>query len=280
MQNRLKFVAALGVAWTLALPAQAQNADTVVATVNGTDITVGHMIVARNSLPEQYQQLPDAVLFQGILDQLVQQTVLKDSFDGTLPARVTKSIENETRSLIAGEKVEQILAEDIPVEDIQALYDSTYSSDAPETEYNASHILVETKEEADTIKADLEGGADFASTAREKSTGPSGPNGGSLGWFGKGAMVPSFEAAVVALESGAISDPVETQFGWHVIQLNETRTKDAPKFEDVREELLAEVRRTKLENVIAEMEKAADVDRSGADGIDPTILKDLELLNP
>ncbi|MEP3787098.1 peptidylprolyl isomerase [Ascidiaceihabitans sp.] len=280
MQNRLKFVAALGVAWTLALPAQAQDADTVVATVNGTDITVGHMIVARNSLPEQYQQLPDAVLFQGILDQLVQQTVLKDSFDGTLPARVTKSIENETRSLIAGEKVEQILAEDIPVEDIQALYDSTYSSDAPETEYNASHILVETKEEADTIKADLEGGADFASTAREKSTGPSGPNGGSLGWFGKGAMVPSFEAAVVALESGAISDPVETQFGWHVIQLNETRTKDAPKFKDVREELLAEVRRTKLENVIAEMEKAADVDRSGADGIDPTILKDLELLNP
>ncbi|MEP3053496.1 peptidylprolyl isomerase [Ascidiaceihabitans sp.] len=280
MQNRLKFVAALGVAWTLALPAQAQDADTVVATVNGTDITVGHMIVARNSLPEQYQQLPDAVLFQGILDQLVQQTVLKDSFDGTLPARVTKSIENETRSLIAGEKVEQILAEDIPVEDIQALYDSTYSSDAPETEYNASHILVETKEEADTIKADLEGGADFASTAREKSTGPSGPNGGSLGWFGKGAMVPSFEAAVVGLESGAISDPVETQFGWHVIQLNETRTKDAPKFKDVREELLAEVRRTKLENVIAEMEKAADVDRSGADGIDPTILKDLELLNP
>lgn len=280
MQNRLKFVAALGVAWTLALPAQAQDADTVVATVNGTDITVGHMIVARNSLPEQYQQLPDAVLFQGILDQLVQQTVLKDSFDGTLPARVTKSIENETRSLIAGEKVEQILAEDIPIEDIQALYDSTYSSDAPETEYNASHILVETKEEADTIKADLEGGADFASTAREKSTGPSGPNGGSLGWFGKGAMVPSFEAAVVELESGAISDPVETQFGWHVIQLNETRTKDAPKFEDVREELLAEVRRTKLENVIAEMEKAADVDRSGADGIDPTILKDLELLNP
>lgn len=280
MQNRLKFVAALGVAWILALPAQAQDADTVVATVNGTDITVGHMIVARNSLPEQYQQLPDAVLFQGILDQLVQQTVLKDSFDGTLPARVTKSIENETRSLIAGEKVEQILAEDIPVEDIQALYDSTYSSDAPETEYNASHILVETKEEADTIKADLEGGADFASTAREKSTGPSGPNGGSLGWFGKGAMVPSFEAAVVELESGAISDPVETQFGWHVIQLNETRTKDAPKFEDVREELLAEVRRTKLESVIAEMEKAADVDRSGADGIDPTILKDLELLNP
>ncbi|MEP3919185.1 peptidylprolyl isomerase [Ascidiaceihabitans sp.] len=280
MQNRLKFVAALGVAWTLALPAQAQDADTVVATVNGTDITVGHMIVARNSLPEQYQQLPDAVLFQGILDQLVQQTVLKDSFDGTLPARVTKSIENETRSLIAGEKVEQILAEDIPVEDIQALYDSTYSSDAPETEYNASHILVETKEEAETIKADLEGGADFASTAREKSTGPSGPNGGSLGWFGKGAMVPSFEAAVVELESGAISDPVETQFGWHVIQLNETRTKDAPKFKDVREELLAEVRRTKLENVIAEMEKAADVDRSGADGIDPTILKDLELLNP
>ena len=75
-------------------------------------------------------------------------------------------------------------------------------------------------DEAKAIVEELKGGADFAATAREKSTGPSGPGGGSLGWFGAGAMVPEFETAVAAMEAGDISDPVQTQFGWHVIKLN------------------------------------------------------------
>ncbi|MEQ5828257.1 peptidylprolyl isomerase [Sulfitobacter sp. NFXS29] len=282
MQKPLTFLSSLALAAAVALPVAAQDepgVDTVVATVNDTEITLGHMLVARASLPQQYQQLPDDVLFKGILDQLVQQTALADSFTGELPPRVTLSIENETRSLTAGEAIEGVMAEDVSDEELQAAYDAQYKDAEPEQEFNASHILVETKEEADAIKVELDGGADFAEVAKEKSTGPSGPGGGSLGWFGPGMMVPAFEEAVAGMEAGSVSDPVETQFGWHVIKLNETRTGEAPALEDVREELETQVRQTKVQEAIESLTEAAEVDRSAADGIDPTVLKNVEWLN-
>ena len=282
MQKPLTFLSSLALAAAVALPVAAQDepsVDTVVATVNDTEITLGHMLVARASLPQQYQQLPDDVLFQGILDQLVQQTALADSFTGELPPRVTLSIENETRSLTAGEAIEGVMAEDVSDEELQAAYDAQYKDAEPEQEFNASHILVETKEEADAIKVELDGGADFAEDAKEKSTGPSGPGGGSLGWFGPGMMVPEFEEAVAGMEAGGVSEPVETQFGWHVIKLNETRTGEAPALEDVREELETQVRQTKVQEAIESLTEAAEVDRSAAEGIDPTVLKNIEWLN-
>ena len=278
MQKRLNFIAALGFAVTLAVPATAQDASTVVATVNGKDITIGHMIVARATLPEQYQQLPANVLFDGILKQLVDQTLLADDFSGDLPPRVTLSLENEERSLIAGERVEAALAEALTDEAIQEAYNAEYANVEPTQEYNASHILVETEEEALAIKADLDGGADFAATAQEKSTGPSGPNGGSLGWFGKGAMVPSFEAAVVELEVGAVSAPVETQFGWHVIILNETRNASAPTLEEARAQLQGRIQETAVNAVIENLRANAEIDETGAEGIDPAIISDLAIV--
>ena len=278
MQKHLNFVAALGLAVTLAMPAQAQDANTVVATVNGKNITVGHMIVARATLPEQYQQLPDNVLFDGILKQLVEQTLLADGFTGDLPKRITISLENEKRSLVAGETVEAILADALSDEAIQTAYDVKFADAEPSQEYNASHILVETEVEALAIKADLDGGADFAAMAQSKSTGPSGPNGGSLGWFGKGAMVPSFEAAVADLAVGAVSAPVKTQFGWHVIILNETRNASAPTLDEVRPELERNMREVALTAAIAALREKADIDKSGASGIDPTILSNLSIV--
>ena len=282
MQKPLTFLSSLALAAAVALPVAAQDepgVDTVVATVNDTEITLGHMLVARATLPQQYQQLPDDVLFKGILDQLVQQTALADSFTGELPPRVTLSIENETRSLTAGEAIEGVMAEDVSDEELQAAYDAQFKDAEPEKEFNASHILVETKEEADAIKVELDGGADFAEVAKEKSTGPSGPGGGSLGWFGPGMMVPEFEEAVAGMEAGGVSEPVETQFGWHVIKLNETRTGEAPVLEDVREELETQVRQTKVQEAIESLTEAAEVDRSAAEGIDPTVLKNIEWLN-
>ena len=278
MQKRLNFIAALGFAVTLAMPAQAQDASTVVATVNGKDITIGHMILARTTLPEQYQQLPEGVLFDGILKQLVEQTLLADSFSGELPKRIAISLENEERSLIAGERVEAVLAEALSDEAIQAAYDAKFSDAKPTQEYNASHILVETEEDALAIKAELDGGADFAAAAKEKTTGPSGPNGGSLGWFGKGAMVPTFEAAVVDLDVGAVSAPVKTQFGWHVITLNETRNASAPTLEEERPKLEATLRETALTAAIDMLREKADIDQSGAEGIDPKILSNLSIV--
>ncbi|WP_390911714.1 peptidylprolyl isomerase [Pseudosulfitobacter sp. SM2401] len=278
MQKPLSFVAALGLAVTLAMPAKAQDASTVVATVNGTEITIGHMIVARASLPQQYQELPDEVLFTGILDQLIQQSALADSYEGDLPARVAISIENETRSLKAGERLDAALANAITPEIVQSAYDERYSDVKAETEFNASHILVETEEEALALVEALEGGQDFAALAREKSTGPSGPGGGSLGWFGKGAMVPAFEAAVLELEDGSISAPVKTQFGWHVVKRNESREADLPTLDEVRADLVTEIEGTVATTTIEAVIAGATVERADSEGIDPAILKNLKLV--
>ena len=278
MQKRLNFLAALGLAVTFAMPAQAQDANTVIATVNGKSITLGHMIVARAILPEQYQQLPNEVLFEGILKQLVEQTLLADSFDGTLPKRIPISLENEQRSLIAGEALETVLSQALSEDEVKAAYDAKYAETEPTKEYNASHILVETEAEALAIQADVEGGANFATVATEKSTGPSGPNGGSLGWFGTGAMVPSFEAAVVSLEVGAVSAPVQTQFGWHVIILNETRNTSAPELGAVRSGIEDNLRKEAVTTRIQELREAATIDQSGATGIDTSVLSDLSIV--
>jgi len=212
--------------------AQDADADTVVATVNGTEITLGQLIVSRAQLPQQYLQLPDDVLYDGLLDQLIQQQLLADTVEST-PRHVALALVLEERSLLAGQAIEDVSLEAVTDEAIAAIYESRFGAAEPEPEFDASHILVETEEEAIAIIARLESGADFATTAQEVSTGPSGPSGGALGWFGMGMMVPEFEAAVVDMEIGAISAPVQTQFGWHVIKLNDTREKPAPDIDTV-----------------------------------------------
>jgi peptidyl-prolyl cis-trans isomerase C len=278
MKKRFNFVAALGIAVTIAMPVQGQDANTVVATVNGKSITLGHMIVARAILPEQYQQLPNDVLFEGILKQLVEQTLLAGAFDGKLPKRIPISLENEQRSLLAGKTLEVVLSQALSEDAVKTAYDAQFADAELSKEYNASHILVETEEEALAIQADIDGGAGFAKVAKEKSTGPSGPNGGSLGWFGKGAMVPSFEAAVVGLEVGAVSAPVQTQFGWHVIILNETRNTNAPELDAVRAEIEGTLRQKAVTIKIEELREAATIDQSGVEGLDPSILSDLSIV--
>ena len=214
MIYRPQTVLAAALSTLLALPALAQDttADTVVASVNGTEITVGHMILVRSQLPAEYQSLPADVLFNGIREQLIQQTALSDTVE-ELTGRLQMALDNERRSLLAGVALDRALAEAVTDEAIQEAYDAQFANAEPLQEYNASHILVETEAEAQALVAELAAGADFAELAREHSTGPSGPSGGQLGWFGPGRMVPEFETAVVGLEVGGVSAPVQTQFG-------------------------------------------------------------------
>ncbi|MDJ0826312.1 MAG: peptidylprolyl isomerase [Rhodobacter sp.] len=263
-----------------AQPAAAQEvgAGTVVATVGGQEITIGHMIVMLQGLPQQDQQLPDAELFEGILERLIQQAAVSQAATELSPGTELR-LENERNALIASTVVDR-LAKGIRVEDraIQAAYDRRFANFTPVREYNASHILVETEEEAQAIVAELDGGADFAETAKLKSTGPSGPGGGALGWFGPGRMVPEFEAAVKALEVGQVSAPVQTQFGWHVILLNDSRLPEVPTVEQMRQELANEVWLDAMRAGIAEMVEAAGVDRRDVSGIDPSVLRDQDLV--
>jgi peptidyl-prolyl cis-trans isomerase C len=259
-------------------PAMAQDADTVLATINGQDITLGHIIVAHSQLPEQYQALPDDVLLTGILEQLVQQEIVATAARDDLSAAMRLGLENEERAYVAALTLDEIALAEIPAEELQAAYDAEFGEMEAVTEYNASHILVATEEEAQALVEELEGGADFAELAREHSTGPSGPNGGQLGWFTAGMMVPSFEEAVFALEVGEVSPPVETRFGWHVVILNDSRDQAAPALEEVREQLEEGLRQARVDAHIESLTAAAEIDRPELD-IDPALIRNLDLLD-
>ena len=279
MLKRTPFLASVAAVTLLALPLSAETGiDQVVATVNGTDITMGHMIVARSGLPDQYRNLPDDVLFKGILDQVIQQTILAAQAGGDTPDRVRLALENERRALMAAEHMDVVLADAVTEDAVVAAYEKTFAGAVPEREFDASHILVETEDEAKALVTDLDGGADFAELAKEKSTGPSGPRGGALGWFGTGQMVPEFENAVKDMEVGAVSTPIKTQFGWHVIKLNDTRSKDAPKIDDVRADLEQQVRMETVDAYIAKLTEGATIFKTPATDIDTSKLSDLSLL--
>ena len=265
----------------VAAPLAAQDApgrDTVVASVNGTDITVGQMIIAFSQLPPQYQQLPPELLFGGLVDQLISQQVLADSLTD-VPGRVEIALANERRSLLAGEVVNTIATTAVSDAALQAAYDAQYGAEMPGTEYNAAHILVATEQEAQAVVARLDAGEDFAALAQELSTDTgSGAAGGDLGWFGLGMMVPEFEAAVVAATPGQVTAPVQSQFGFHLVLVKESRPVAPPALDDVREELSGMLQQIAIEAKVAELTAAATIVRPEDGAFDPTVITNLGLL--
>ncbi|MDN5785801.1 peptidylprolyl isomerase [Pseudorhodobacter sp.] len=254
------------------------GAGAVVATVNGTPITLGHMIVLRENLPAQYQALPDEALYKGILDQLVQQVVLAQSVEGKTSLRDKLAMENDQRGYLAGVALQAVATKAVTDEALQKAYDAKYAK-APEVkEYHAAHILVKTEDEAKALKAEIDGGAVFADVAKAKSSDGAAANGGDLGWFSDGMMVKPFQDAVVALEVGKVSEPVQTQFGWHLINLIETRVKAAPTLDDVRDELAQEIEHTAVEAYVKTLADSAKIEKPG-EGFDPALLRDQALLD-
>lgn len=279
MTNRSAFWPALALAATLSGPvlAEGETADTVVATVNGTQITLGHMIALRESLPQEYQQLPDDVLFKGIFEQLIQQELLAQSVPD-LPPRALATIDNNRRGLASGIAIEAVAKDAVTDAALQAAYDERFKDAKPQTEYNAAHILVETEEEARAIKAELDAGADFAEIAKAKSTDSgSGANGGDLGWFGLGMMVKPFEDAVVAAKVGEVAGPIRTDFGWHLILVKETRVAEKPTLDQLRDELATQVENAAINARIEELTRGATITREG-EGLDPALLKNSALI--
>lgn len=250
----------------------------MVATVNGTPITLGHLIVLRANLPAEYQNLPDDVLFGGILNQLIQQAALAQSVEGKTTLRDKLAMENDERGYLSGVALQGIADGAVTDAALQQAYDAKFVG-APETkEYHAAHILVKTEDEAKAIKAEIDGGADFADMAKQHSSDGAAAGGGDLGWFSQGMMVKPFEDAVMAMEVGAVSAPLETQFGWHLIKLSETRIKAAPTLDDMREELVGEIEQAAVEAHIKAITDAAKIERPG-EGFDPALMRDQSLLD-
>jgi peptidyl-prolyl cis-trans isomerase C len=244
------------------------DSDAVVATVNGEEIKMGHVVMVYDTLPQQYKTLPAEQVFQGIVEQIIQQTVLAQAAANPNAKYIKFAVDNERRILAASQMIDEITNEATTTDKLRAYYDATYQSADLGREYNASHILVESEDQAQDLIAQLSDSADFATLAQEFSTGPSGPNGGALGWFGQGQMVAPFEQAVVNLTVGEISPlPVQTQFGWHVIILNDMRAVQVPAFEEVSSEIAAELQRVAIEDRVKMM-----VDRASVDRVDQTTL--------
>jgi len=280
MSKSAKFIGAALLALSLASPLRAADptAETVLATVNGENITLGQMIAARKALPEQYQQLPDDVLFKGLLEQLIQQTAMAQVGEKAKTQLDDLNVENQKRAYFSGQVLEAAAQAGVTEEALKKAYDDKYAKAVPAKEYDASHILVKTEEEAKAIKAELDKGGDFAAIAKEKSEDKgTAANGGSLGWFSLGMMVKPFEDAVVGLEKGKTSDPVKSDFGWHIIRLDDVRDAAVPKLEDVKAELEGDLRQKAVEAKVKELTDAAKVEKKD-EGVDPAILKNLALI--
>lgn len=250
---------------------------TVLVSVNGEDITVGNVISFQSRLSDQYQSMEDSVLFDGILKQLIQQTILSQKVN-IHSDRIKYALENQTRAFLSTELVGNLSETEVIESEIESLYVKFSTDIERKKEYNASHILVETETEAEELLLRLKNGADFSELAKTYSTGPSGAQGGNLGWFGQGAMVPTFENAVIKLKIDEVSVPVQTQFGWHLIKLNDVRKTPVPTIEEVRKELITEIKKKKIDFEMSKIIDSADVIYSDFE-IDPKIIREVSMLN-
>jgi peptidyl-prolyl cis-trans isomerase C len=252
------------------------GADTVMARVNGTEVTLGQMIMLRDNLPTEYASLPDDVLFNGVLEQLIQQTALAKLGEDRMTRRDTIALEVQRRVYLANSLLAYTADRAASDEAVQAAYDAKFGQTQPR-EYHAAHILVDSPEKAAMLRSKLDEGADFAELAKEHSSDGAAPQGGDLGWFTLIDMVEPFADAVAAMQEGEIAGPVQTKYGWHLIRLMETRLTDAPKLEDIRERLADELRQDAVEARMREVLETAKIERM-VEGIDPAVLKDDTIL--
>lgn len=244
--------------------------DPLVATVNGHEIRQSDVAIAYQRLPQQYQQIPINALFPQLVEQLVtnrlmetagREMKLQDDED------VKAQIRDFEAAAISQAYLERKIAEQVTEEEIVRVYEETIGNAEGPEEVRASHILVETEAEGTDLIEELENGADFADLAREHSTGPTGPRGGDLGYFTREAMVEPFADAAFALDVGEVGpDPVQTQFGWHVILVVDKRRQPPAGFEESRARIQDLLTREFITAHMAELRANAEIETFNLDG--------------
>lgn len=253
------------IAQDTAAPATEQAApdpSTVVATVGGETITEGDLAFAAEDMAQDLAQMPPeerrAFLVRILIDMKVMSKAARDAGMDQTEIFAQRKEYLEERALRRAYFAEAIAAS-VTEEAVRAEYDAFVEEFQPVDEVRASHILVETEQEANDLKAQIDGGADFATLAREHSIDPGAANGGDLGFFRKGMMVQPFEEAAFALaEAGDVSAPVQSQFGWHIIKLAEKRQSAPPPFEQVapqiQNQLLMQTFTAKVDELMSGLE--------------------------
>lgn len=248
----------LAAASSYAETATAAPDDVVIAIVNGDKIMKstldGYMQILKKSGNADKQ----AALEDLIATEIALQNAKKSDILGR--PQTKKAISDFTRNVLlktwTKEKVEAFKIND---DDIKKAYEERVTKLASK-EFNARHILVKTEDEAKAVIKALEGGADFAKLAKDKSTGPSGSNGGSLGWFKAQTMVPAFGNAIKAMKKGDVSKAaVKTQFGYHIIKLEDSRDAKLPTLESLKPQLKRVISQQKMLAYMKELKKTADI---------------------
>lgn len=247
-----------------AAPAFAQ-ADKIVARVNGITITERDVALATEDLGDRLAQVPDERKRDEVVSYLVDLKLgAKAATDAKIadaPGFAARLAYNRDKVLL-DEYLQSEAKKAVTPEAARKLFDDTVKSLTPEEEVNARHILVEEEALAKTVTERLKKGEDFAKVAAELSKDPgSGKEGGSLGWFSKERMVPEFAEAAFKLQKGEISEPVKSQFGWHVIKLEDRRAKPAPDFASVKPQIDQYLERKAQQDVILALRDKAKVER-------------------
>ena len=246
------------------------NEDTIVAKVNGLKIYKSMLVSAQRLLPQQYQKIPLEQIYPALVDTVIdmklsaadarRRNLHKTGDFKVLMARIEDQMLQRTA---LQNEIDKALTD----EALKKRYNDLIKKSETSSELRARHILVKTESDAKAIIKELNEGADFEAMAKNKSTGPSGPNGGDLGFFGKGQMVPEFEKAAFALDKGEItSSPVKTQFGWHIIKVEGYRKTEPPTFASVKQKLETEISQEVSAAYVSDLRKLAKIERYDLDG--------------
>jgi len=248
---------------TIPGPARAAD-DPVLAKVNGSEIRKSDVAVAEEDLGPSLAQMDPAARADSVLTFLIDMKIVAKAAE---EKKLGDSEEFKRRLAFARDRLlmDSLLASEgkaaVTDEAMKKVYDEASKQISTEQEVHARHILVETEDEAKAVKAELEKGADFAELAKKKSKDPGSADGGDLGFFTKEQMVPEFSAVAFSLEPGKISDPVKSQFGWHIIKVEEKRNRKAPEFDQVKSQIEAYISRKAQADYVAKLREAAKIER-------------------
>ncbi len=231
-----------------------------IAEVNGKYISKTSFEMLKQQIAQRGQPIPD----EQLIDELVRMELLVQEAENKKLAEspeIANQMEMMRRSMLSQAAVKDYIdSHPVTDEELKAEYEKLISAKGS-SEYKARHILVKTEDEAKKIIAELKAGAKFEDLAKKKSTGPSASRGGDLGWFAPERMVPPFSEAVIALENGKFTaEPVQTQFGWHIILREDSRQKTPPAFDEVKDRLKASLQRQKIQNYLESLRKQAKVE--------------------
>jgi peptidyl-prolyl cis-trans isomerase C len=251
------------------LPAQAADSkDPVVAIVNGTELRASALMAYRRSLPPQ---MAAQVPYEALLDSMINNALIfeQGKKDGTdKDPEVKQALKDIEQQLVVKAWMGKKLKATVNDAAVKQAYDKFLANYKPQEEVHARHVLSDSEEGAKAIIADLKKGADFAETAKTKSKDPSAKqNGGDLGYFAKDEMVPQFADAAFAMQAGQLLDaPVKTQFGWHVIKVEDRRMSTAPAFEQIQPMLREQLAEETADRLLSDMRGKAKVKRFDPEG--------------